>query len=425
VRMKTPSAMPRSVPFVSNARARTIHPTRTRRTPIDRTLEDSDARPMAGCGGQLDDSIQSFLRLLVPYFLLPAAGHCLELLVRRYEVQHYNATALLAAFLPYHATNHYVRLVQLVSLPAHELWQWLTPAQAAGAAVPRSLVVERAHRSPPLLTLLCDNAVVSPTCSTTTGFVCVVLTELLASHAPPADAQLATLLPLLQAALSSKAPVEFQAGALMVLAQLGCGTVLADAVVAQLLSAVVKGAHESLRAQALQLCLLYCRSQSLTSLPGAAFAHLVKWGELATLAGRLCSECDASALLTPLLQELVRRVSSSHHASLLRELLALPALPPPAAAAAATALLSALTEEQEQEQVAETVVLREVLTALARSHAAQTNHAVKRLVERAPKSSRKALAARLASLLGGSAAAPMANSGRDGVVTLMEVSTNA
>ena len=296
--------------------------------------------------------------------------------------------------------------------------------------MPRALVVERVHRSPPLLTLLCDAAVTSPTCATTTGFVCVVLTELLAAHAPPEDSQLATLLPLLQAALSAKAPVEFQAGALMVLAQLGCGTVLADAVVAQLLSAVVKGAHESLRAQALQLCLLYCRSQSLTALPAAALAHLVKWGELATLAGRLCGECDASALLTPLLQVLVRRVSSSHHASLLRELLALPALPPPAAAAAAAALLDALTESIEDEIADEgdmtaVAALREALTALALSHAAQTNHAVKRLVERAPKSERKALAAKLASLLRGSAAAPITDSGRDGVVTLMEVRTNA
>jgi hypothetical protein len=82
--------------------------------------------------------------------------------------------------------------------------------QTAGAAVPRSLVVARAARSPPLLSLLCDAALASSTCATTTGFVCVVLTELLAEHAPLADAQLAALLPLLQAALGSKAPVEFQ-----------------------------------------------------------------------------------------------------------------------------------------------------------------------------------------------------------------------
>jgi hypothetical protein len=70
--------------------------------------------------------------------------------------------------------------------------------------------VARAARSPPLLSLLCDAALASSTCATTTGFVCVVLTELLAEHAPLADAQLAALLPLLQAALGSKAPVEFQ-----------------------------------------------------------------------------------------------------------------------------------------------------------------------------------------------------------------------
>jgi hypothetical protein len=45
--------------------------------------------------------------------------------------------------------------------------------------------------------------------------------------------------------------------------------------------------------------------------------------------------------------------------------------------------------------------------ALARSHAAQSNLAVKRLVERAPKGHRKPLEKRLARLLRGSAAAPV------------------
>jgi hypothetical protein len=74
----------------------------------------------------------------------------------------------------------------------------------------------------------------------------------------------------------TRAWARMQAGALMVVAQLGSSTVLEDGVVGELLAAVVKGSHAPLRAQALQLCLLLARAQQLRSLPPAAFSHLVK-----------------------------------------------------------------------------------------------------------------------------------------------------
>jgi hypothetical protein len=79
------------------------------------------------------------------------------------------------------------------------------------------------------------------------------------------------------------------------------------------------------------------------------------------LASQLCAQCEASALLSPLLVELVRRAGSPRHAALLLALLAVPALPAAAAAAAAVALLDALTEEQVAADDDTSAVRREAL----------------------------------------------------------------
>lgn len=50
--------------------------------------------------------------------------------------------ALIACGLPYHATNHFVRLVQILHLE-QTCWQFLSPMQKTGAAMPRALLVQR------------------------------------------------------------------------------------------------------------------------------------------------------------------------------------------------------------------------------------------------------------------------------------------
>lgn len=50
--------------------------------------------------------------------------------------------ALMAGALPFHATNHFVRLVQILHLQ-HSIWQFLAPMQQSGASMPRSTLVLR------------------------------------------------------------------------------------------------------------------------------------------------------------------------------------------------------------------------------------------------------------------------------------------
>lgn len=51
----------------------------------------------------------------------------------------------MAAALPYHATNEFVRLVQICALKG-TIWEWLAPIQESGASLPRPTLVQRCLR---------------------------------------------------------------------------------------------------------------------------------------------------------------------------------------------------------------------------------------------------------------------------------------
>ena len=58
------------------------------------------------------------------------------------RVNEFNVDALVACGLPYHATNHFVRVVQILHLD-QSIWRFLSPMQKSGAAMPRTLLVQR------------------------------------------------------------------------------------------------------------------------------------------------------------------------------------------------------------------------------------------------------------------------------------------
>ena len=63
---------------------------------------------------KIDESITKCFRLLGPYFLLPATHKFLEFLIRIYKINEFNHDVVLLAMLPFHETNVFVRMLQLV-----------------------------------------------------------------------------------------------------------------------------------------------------------------------------------------------------------------------------------------------------------------------------------------------------------------------
>eukprot|EP00854_Cymbomonas_tetramitiformis_P027584 gene27584-34032_t len=233
---------------------------------------------------KLDTSVANFLRLLTNYFDQPEAFKVLELLVRRYRVHEYNVDALLAAALPFHSTNQFVRLVQIVQVQRYPLWEFLAPIHTSGAALPRATLVARCARDPALLNFICQSgkaaALDGSACKAAVTLYAIVVVEMLSRMQRPDDKVIADLLPFILDGFSHKASLEYQAGTIMITAQLLSSALLEEKVLTALLGAISRMHHAILIPQGLKLLFKLCRSQGLTTLPMNAFSHIAKWPEL-------------------------------------------------------------------------------------------------------------------------------------------------
>lgn len=90
-----------------------------------------------------------------PFFLLKASHKCLEYLIRRYSIHEHNTTSLLKCMLPYHASNVFVRMVQLMALK-HSPWEFLESCKKNGVPLDRKVLVEHAAKNRSILTFVAE-----------------------------------------------------------------------------------------------------------------------------------------------------------------------------------------------------------------------------------------------------------------------------
>lgn len=82
---------------------------------IRRTMETQSAN------ATIDTALHSFLPLLSGYLTLPAAHKVMEYLVRHLQVHLLNVSDVLAAFLPYHETALFPRILAVLNLQSAPL----------------------------------------------------------------------------------------------------------------------------------------------------------------------------------------------------------------------------------------------------------------------------------------------------------------
>ena len=108
----------------------------------------------------LDASIESFLYRLSPYLLLRPAQKTLEWLLFRFQIHVFNADALLLAFLPFHETTVFVRVLQCLDLASdvsqNKHWQWLAPLQKPGVPLARQTLYKRLVSDLSFLAKVCE-----------------------------------------------------------------------------------------------------------------------------------------------------------------------------------------------------------------------------------------------------------------------------
>ena len=118
---------------------------------LERALQSKDVNE------KLDKHISKFLQYLSPYFLLKPAHKVLEWLIRRYQIHVHNVDSLVTCILPYHETNLFSRVLQLLSIrdPSSK-WNWLRPVQKAGSPLSKTAFLQHCVSDPGFLSFICE-----------------------------------------------------------------------------------------------------------------------------------------------------------------------------------------------------------------------------------------------------------------------------
>eukprot|EP00898_Chlorokybus_atmophyticus_P004657 jgi/Chlat1/5192/Chrsp33S05163 len=270
---------------------------------LDRQMEVKEVNE------QLDKSLHAFLRLLSNYFLLSPAHKTLEFLIRRYSIYQYNVDSIVSSFLPYHQTAIFVRLMQLMRLEG-SIWSFLAGIREAGAAMPRTQLVQQCAKDTALLLAICDAAVeVSSAEYASSRMLCfyaVVVMETLAVMPAVTNEFLPRIIPYISKGLQKGVAPDFVAGTYMVLMQLAHRVVLAPELAQALVEAVARapantGGSES---DALLALLMLAQTQGLQQLPDRAFTALLKFRDLPAELNHVSLKYDVAPLL--------RLIISSH-----------------------------------------------------------------------------------------------------------------
>ena len=187
----------------------------------------------AAAAARLDASLATFVALLGPFLLEPAAGRALEYLVRRFRVGEAVPDALVTAALPHHGTHAFVRLLRACALDGTP-WAWLAGAAAAGAPPPRAVLAARAAADAVVLRGVAAAAAPAagrPPSPAALSFYAVTVCEALALMPALTDAAARAVLPGAVAALARGAGAHRRGAGLMVAAALAAKAPLSDAVV--------------------------------------------------------------------------------------------------------------------------------------------------------------------------------------------------
>ncbi|KAM9831259.1 HEAT repeat-containing protein 1 [Neosynchiropus ocellatus] len=273
---------------------------------------------------KLDRDISLFLTRLSPYLLLKPAHKCIEWLVQRFHVQLYNVDSLLACAFPFHQTNTFVRLLQMIKIKeSNHRWRWLLPIQKAGVPLSRGALITHCHSDLSFLDFVCQMVSTAvqafPECAGSAPQMRIIFsfyssTIVPAMHAIPqiTDGFIAKLLPYLQQGLRSRLD-DYRAASYMLVSQLAVRTTLKDELVGTLAVQVTKPLPKqpTLLHDALCCLVVLLRSQRDGAAGNRFCTPLVLVPSLVPTLQLMSSSYDITPLLSQLVPYLVSVVVSS------------------------------------------------------------------------------------------------------------------
>ncbi|GLD57810.1 HEAT repeat-containing protein 1 [Lates japonicus] len=270
---------------------------------------------------KLDAGISLFLTRLSPYFLLKPAHKCIEWLLHRFHVQLYNADSLLACALPYHDTNVFVRVLQLLRIKdATNRWNWLHGLQKPGVPLSRGALITHCYTDLSFMDFICTLVTKSIQAYSGHSGSCSqlrVIFSFYASTIVPAldavdkvsDTVISKLLPYVQRGLKSSL-TDYKAATYMIVCQLAVKVVmeasLVDSLAVHISKSLVK--EPVLAKEGLGCLIVLLQNQKDGAAGPRAFSRLCSMPALVPTLQAMAAVHDVSPLLRYLLPYLVHSV---------------------------------------------------------------------------------------------------------------------
>ncbi|XP_007565302.1 HEAT repeat-containing protein 1 [Poecilia formosa] len=268
---------------------------------------------------KLDAGISLFLTRLCPYFLLKPAHKCIEWLVHRFHVQLYNPDSLLACALPYHDTNLFVRVLQLLNLKeATNRWNWLQCLQKPGVPLSRGTLITHCYSDLSFMDFICT--LVTRSIQAYSGhsesfsqlrvifsfYACTIVPALDAVD-KISDTIIAKLLPYVQMGLKSSLS-DFKAATYMIVCQLAVKVVMEASLVDSLAVHVSKSLRKEpvLAKEGLGCLIVLLQNQKQGSVSPRALKSLCSMPGLVSTLQVMAESHDVGPLLGYMLPQLVR-----------------------------------------------------------------------------------------------------------------------
>uniref|UniRef100_A0A3Q0SAU3 HEAT repeat-containing protein 1 n=1 Tax=Amphilophus citrinellus TaxID=61819 RepID=A0A3Q0SAU3_AMPCI len=273
---------------------------------------------------KLDAGISLFLTRLCPYFLLKPAHKCIEWLVHRFHIQLYNADSLLACALPYHDTNMFVRVLQLLKISdATSRWNWLQSLQKPGVPLSRGTLITHCYTDLSFMDFICTLVTRSIEAYSGHSGSCSQLRVIFSFYActivPALDAVdkvsntiISKLLPYVQTGLKSSL-ADYKAATYMIVCQLAVKVVMEASLVDSLAMHISKSLNKEpvLAKEGLGCLIVLLQNQKEGAVgPRAAF-RLCSMPALVSTLQVMAAVHDVSPLLRYLLPHLVQSMFTS------------------------------------------------------------------------------------------------------------------
>ncbi|XP_036321431.1 HEAT repeat-containing protein 1 homolog [Rhagoletis pomonella] len=289
---------------------------------LERSVEQSDLNKL------LDRNINKFLNRLSPYFLLRSSLMCLEWLIRRFHIQEYNRNALLALALPYHETNAFMLVLQVIRIKQSDKeWNWLRPLQKPGVPVPKSVLLNRAATDVAFLKFVCQSTMdavkewgtQANSLQTLLNFYASVVVGALEHASRVEEWHIITILPSLIKGLQSDV-LDYAAAAFIVATQLLARTQVTTKLCKALVDRAAAVSLERLRATAV-LFLVFLFDNQKKANPQFSERTLLnlatqKWFTM-HLASLAKSNVYVHSLYVALLQDALKAIQDGHDESVL------------------------------------------------------------------------------------------------------------